>query len=241
MKNLTDEVYKRRLLNALVSGAAIYYSSNFEFYIKDLFKINPKLPLLYKSIHDINTILLYERKNISTKNSGGCVEVYISNGENQVNINAKGLFLPTLLEETIKGILELAISHGLPKDRKKAQYIIGKSDFKLADIWDMRIGLPLWLVIKDLCDELGYDPIKIGVNFIFMELSTLEPPKFNNVMSEIFGKTNKGKNILKNLLQYIEKEKQNDEFDDYVSNKNNDYQINDGVYYTVDELKNDIF
>lgn len=75
---------------------------------------------------------------------GGKVDVNLSSSDNIVSIKSQGILMPILLEETIKGILELAISHGLPKNSAKAQYIISKSDFKLAEMWDMRIGLPLW-------------------------------------------------------------------------------------------------
>ena len=40
MNNLTNEIYKRRLLNALVAGAAIYYTNNIGSYVKQLFDID---------------------------------------------------------------------------------------------------------------------------------------------------------------------------------------------------------
>ena len=39
MNNLTDEIYKRRLLNALVAGAAMYYTNNIGTYVRELFEI----------------------------------------------------------------------------------------------------------------------------------------------------------------------------------------------------------
>lgn len=239
MRQLTDEVYKRRLLNCLVSGASIYYSSNYDLYVQELFKINPELPSLYKKVYDINNILLYTNQEIQyDNNGGGNVEVHISSNENQTLIKAQGLFFITLVEETIKGLLELAISHGLPQERRKAEYVIGKSDFKLAEVWDMRIGLPLWSLIDETINELGYDTIEVGLNHIFMEISMLKVEDFNNVMCEILGRTNKGKQLLKNLCEYIIKNKEKDTFNDYISQRTqNNFQLSDSIYYTVDELR----
>lgn len=240
MKYLTDEIYKRRFLNALVSGASMYYASEYKNYVEKLFQINSDLPSLYKKIYDINNALLYCNEKVSyEKNSGGNVEVCISGNDNMVTINSNGIFFNILLEETIKGLLELAISHGLPKQKEKAEYVISKSDFKFAEIWDMRIGLPMWVKIKNIFDDLNYDPIKVGLNFIFMEISSLEPKKFNEVMKEVLANTNTGKKLLTNLVQYIEKQKGQDEFNDYIKQNSNDVTLTDSIYYTADELKNE--
>jgi hypothetical protein len=52
MNNLSDEIYKRRMLNALVTGAAMYYMKVIGEYIKEVFEINSDLPALYKKLID---------------------------------------------------------------------------------------------------------------------------------------------------------------------------------------------
>ena len=46
MNNLTNEIYKRRLLNALIIGAAAYYAENISFYTNELNHINPIFKVL---------------------------------------------------------------------------------------------------------------------------------------------------------------------------------------------------
>ena len=239
MKYLTGEIYKRRMLNALVTGASMYYSKNISSYISELFEIDDELPSLYKKIIRYNEILMFfEKDTIAEKDEsvtdGGKVDVVMNMPENMVSIKAEGIIFPVLLNETIKGILELAIAHGLPESRKKAEYVIKKSDFKLAELWDMRLGISLWSIIASQIEDMDV----IEPNFFLMTLSELSVDKFNDCLCEIFGKTNRGKKILDNIIHKIRYEKDKDDFDDFIKQKNNDYQIDDG-YYTSEELLTD--
>lgn len=244
MKNLTDEIYKRRLLNALILGAAMYYAENVRAYVDELEEIDDILPHLYKKILCINSLLLFNLKHSlnSKHKDGGKVDVYISDETTPVRVESQGVLFPILLEETIRGILELAISHGLPKDKDKAEYVISKADFKLAEIWDQRLGIPLWKQMLKTMDEVEIDPINVGLNFFFMELSQLKPKHFNSAMQEIFANTKNGQKIIKKIANKINYLKELDDFDDYISQKQNTdnecYPINDGDF-TSDELVND--
>lgn len=242
MNNLTNEIYKRRLLNALIIGAATYYAENISFYTNELNHIDPILPSLYEKILAINSLLLFHTKQYKDGNrtDGGKVDVYLSNPETPVKIKAEGIMFPILLEETIKGLLELSISHGLPESREKAEYVTSKSDFKLAEIWDQRLGLPLWNRIVNIMENIGEDPLEVGLNFLFMEISKLKPQQFNAVMQEVFANTKAGHSIMKELSNKIHYEKERDEFDDYMLQQANDnqYPLNDGDF-SSDELIND--
>lgn len=242
MNNLTNEIYKRRLLNALIIGAATYYAENISFYTNELNHIDPILPSLYEKILAINSLLLFHTKQYKDGNrtDGGKVDVYLLNPEAPVKIKAEGIMFPILLEETIKGLLELSISHGLPESREKAEYVTSKSDFKLAEIWDQRLGLPLWNRIVNIMENIGEDPLEVGLNFLFMEISKLKPQQFNAVMQEVFANTKAGHSIMKELSNKIHYEKERDEFDDYMLQQANDnqYPLNDGDF-SSDELIND--
>lgn len=243
MNYLTNEVYKRRMLNALVAGAAMSMSENISSYIRGLFEIDSELPSLYKKIFKLNNVLLYLEKDSFNKEKttdGGKVDVNISSPTNIVEIKSQGVLMPILLEETIKGILELAISHGLPKDAAKAQYVISKSDFKLAEMWDMRLGLPLWLLIENILKEQGIDISNVGANYLLMEISTLNTDNFNNILKEVFKKTKKGKNILSNIASSIINRKEENEFSNYMNDKNSNTEvIGDEEYYNPEDLITD--
>jgi len=237
MNLLSKEIYKRRMLNALVTGAAMYYSDNISYYIRDLFEIDDELPSLYKKIVRYNEILIYLEKDTLNKEDndnitdGGKVDVEIGSLHAMPVIKSEGLIFPVLLNETIKGVLELAISHGLPEKREKAEYVIKKSDFRLAELWDMRLGYVLWEIIAEQIEDMDV----IEPNFFLMTLSELPCDKFNDCLGEIFGKTKRGKRILDNIIRKIMYEKERDDFDDFIERGKDGHQIEDG-YYTSEEL-----
>lgn len=243
MNNLTDEIYKRRMLNALVVGASMYYMKNLTEYVKDIFDIDSELPALYKKILNYNNVLIFLNKDSfdeSKNTDGGRVDVSISSDFQQPIIKVEALYFPILVEETIKGFLELAISHGLPKNADKARYVIGKSDFKLAEMWDMRLGYCLWKLIEEQVEEIGYNISDIGLNFFMMTLSEMPCENFNNSLKEIFARTKRGKNILTEIINDITRQKEQDEFEDYITARNGELsQVNDEEFFTAEELLND--
>ena len=243
MNHLTDEVYKRRMLNALVSGAGMYYMNFIGNYIKEIFEINSDLPSLYKKMIDYNNLLLYYEKdtlNTEKDTDGGKVDVIVSSKLECPTIKAEALLFPILVEETIRGILELAISRGLPKKLDKAKYVISKSDFKLAEVWDMRLGFALWNVIEKSVESCGFDMMEIGINFFLMEIAEMDCDEFNNSLKEIFAGTKNGKRILTDIVERICYNKDKDDFDDYIKTKNDStIQINDDDYFTPEELITD--
>ena len=108
MNHLSDEIYKRRMLNALITGAAMYYMNNITYYVKELFEIDSDLPSLYKKAIDCNNVLLfYEKDTLDVKKNldGGKVDVIISSPDTYPEIKAEAILFPILVEESIKGIL----------------------------------------------------------------------------------------------------------------------------------------
>ena len=243
MNNLSDEIYKRRMLNALVTGAAMYYMKVIGEYIKEVFEINSDLPALYKKLIDYNTLLLYlEKDTLDTQKTtdGGRVDVTVSSEQDFPIIKAEALLFPILVEETIRGVLELAVAHGLPQNIEKAKYIISKADFKLAEVWDMRLGFALWKLIESEIEKCDLNIRELGINFFLMELSQMDCQTFNRTLQEIFAKTKKGKEIICDIAEKISYNKNKDDFDDYIKTKNDSMvQINDDEFFEPEELITD--
>lgn len=239
MKGLSDEIYKRRMVNVLISGAALSYAMNMEYYIQQIYKINPQLPNLYQEIIKYNNALLFNQRdsirNMERTNSGK-VDVNIPNNGERISINAEGVIFPVLLEYTVRGMLEMASLQGLPSDMKRAEYIMSKADYRLAENWDMRLGVPLWNIISDNIKEVGYTVDDIKSNFIIMEISKLNPDIFNEYLQNCFKKTKKGLKMTKELCDTITYNKELDTFNNFIKNQSSKYAINDNEEYSVDEL-----
>jgi hypothetical protein len=165
------------------------------------------------------------------KGADGTVEVMLNAAPKLIKVEAYGTIFPIMLQNTIKGLLEVAILKGLPDDKDKAYYVMKKSDFKMAEIWDSRLGTALWEQISPLLEDVDEN---VGLNFHFMEMSMLDTPKFNEFMQEIFAHTNRGKRYFDELVENILKKKDEDDFNDYIEQNNRLYPIEDGYFAEED-------
>ena len=238
MTKLSDMIYQRRMLNVLITGASIKMAYDFSTYANEIFKINPNLINLYNEIYKYNLILLYNQpdslQNIE-RTTTGSVKVDVGNENEQIKIHAEGVIFPVLLEYTIRGILEVASLKGLPEDIEQANFILSKSDYRLAENWDMRLGIPLWGLIQKVIDECCENNKNIKPNFYIMELSCMDNEEYINYLQNVFKNTKLGHKLTTQLINYIIQSQEYDEFDDFMKQNNQKYSINDSEY-TVDEL-----
>ena len=208
---IKKEVYKRRLLNVLCVGGGMEIAKHALSILKnDINNINPDLFDLYRKILLINEYLIFEKYDIKlsddNKKQLGTVEVKLGNTEYKTTISSQGTIFPALLTETIRGLFELFISHGLPCDKNLALNVLHKSDYLKAEPWDMRFGPSLW----NLCVESFNDISSKEIPYLLKRISILDIDKFNFLMKEVFAKTKKGKEIMsilskkaKNDMEYI--------------------------------------
>ena len=219
MNTLSDEVYKRRLIDALITGAAMNYSKIKKEYIGDLYEMNPKLPKLYRDIIKIMNYLMFVKNDIGIsdedKKQIGVVNVLIGNRTRRTEINAEGVIFPVLLMESIKGMMEAFAAHGLPKNKKEASYVMSKAAFLAAEPWDMRMGPILW----DCFEEAMQEKDTKMVPNIFVEIVSLPIDEFNNLMKEIFAKTKKSKKVFELVKQEIEERIEYSDFQDRMQTR----------------------
>lgn len=230
MSGMEGEIYKRRFINAMVCGAAYFYGNDIQSYVAELFKIDPDLPAMYKRITALNEYLLYHDGD-GEPSCEGKVDVNIGDESDKVRISAEGTFFPSLLTETYRGIFELAASHGLPDDIDRAKYVMSRSDYTSAELWDLRIGSVIWDTVISQID--GVEP-----QFIIMKLSECPVEEFNGYMREIIACTKRGKEILDAIAENVMDEIDRDDFDQYMDSQRDKYQLSDG-YMTSEELLSD--
>lgn len=242
MGTLSSEIYKRRMTNALVEGASEYYAYNVGNYVSELFKIHPELPSLYAKIIEASQYLTLAENDVTLdriSDNGGYVIVKVGQKNDMPSIEARGSIFPILLQQTIKGILEISVLGGLPKNKEKARFVMSKSDFTMAEKWDSRLGYPLWEKLNKAIEKSGNNTEEIGYNFVLMELSNASTPVFNETLQEVFANTSKGVSIMSKMCEYISEQKEEDEFNDYIEQNNAKYPIEDG-YFTAEELVRDL-
>jgi hypothetical protein len=211
-RKLTKEIHKRRLLNGLISGAALRFATNIKKYLNAIYELEPKLPELYRNIIALNEYLLFNvgkiEINDKKKNQLGVSYITIGNEITKTNVQAEAVIFPILIYELIKAFLEISIAHGLPSSREEAHYVMGKCDYMQAEPWYMRIGPAMYDIFQQMLGETDDQMLP----FIFMEISKLPNDLFEIAMQEIFCKTKKGKKILQRIKEKHENQQDYEDF-----------------------------
>lgn len=238
IKNANDNVYKRRFLNAMTQGAAKKSSHMFHMVNKELGDLDPRLSSKYGKLmaaadycyfvepdmHDVN----------GDKRVGGLVTVTLPTEDNpKCHIHAKAMVFPVLVHELVKGVMEILSAHGLPEDKNMADYVISKADFLSAEPWDMRLGTGLW---DRFTSQFNGDDFNLKHN-VYSELAALPVGEFNTSMREIMAGTNKGKQIISDILEGCKSRIQHDEYIDAIGDDDSDgFSLNDLNDIDVDNL-----
>lgn len=214
-RRLVKEVYKRRVLNALVQGIATRISEDIRPCLNGIYEINPRLPELYHKLNVLNTAIAFITPDSENISNAGMVEVNLSN--ETPKIKAYGLVFPILVFEITRGLLEILTAQALPKDNEQAKYVLNMSDFLMAENWDLRLGVPMWDIIGNLIGEsdFKYD--------IVSDLFKLDCDEFNETLSEIFGETQSGKATIEKLQSLYEEESEFDSFNERILTKRENF------------------
>ena len=236
-ESIKDEVYKRRLIDAISMGAGMKISSNIKDYMKEIYEINPSLINLYRKILALNDYLLFTKEDIGMteedKHQLGTVEVVLGQVEESPKILAQGVIFPILLSEAVRGLMELFASHGLPQEFEKAQSVLSKSDYLKAEPWDMRIGPALWEIVSD---SFGNGVKTDLIPYLYKRISQLPVKKFNFFMREVLAKTRKGKRMMAKIVEKAQYEKEYSGFEDKMSKFSTDKNVIMDEYIHPDEL-----
>jgi hypothetical protein len=227
--NANKEVYKRRMLNVLIQGAAKKTNHMFHLIDDKLQELNPLLPNLYSKLMTGADYMYMVNDDKKNKVIGGLVTVEFPKSENEVpTIIAEAVCLPVLIHEMVKGVMEVLSYHGLPKNPKTAQFAMEKADFMDAESWDMRLGPPIWERFLNCIPAEDYS-LK---HHIYTELVQLPADEFHEYFREVLMGSRKGKALINEFINKIKDEMRDDDFDNVVD------RISDDDYLGPEDLDN---
>lgn len=231
--NEDNEVKKRKLINCFIcGGASRLVDMSRSIYISELFDIDEELPHLYSKIFKINDLLLFSAKaEIRDEHhmQNGYCEVKLRRNDMMNSIESVATNFPTLLYETIKGVLELLASQGLPKDIEQAKRVVEKADILKLDPSNMRIGPVLWSMVFD-------DVETKTIPNVFHSLSMVKSGIFEETMNNIAFGTRRGKSAVEMIRKNGEHDSEYNNFYNRLMQKQSDVSlINDG-YFLSEEL-----
>ena len=233
---LHDAVYKRRLINALITGGALRLSWIDKKLIGELYDLSNELPSLYRDIIIINDYLLFTKNNTGIseedKKQSGISYLTIGDENTKNKITVEAEIFPVMLFESVKGFLEMFAAYGLPSSKKECKYVMSKADFINAEPWDMRLGPELW---DYLMDSFG-NPTTEELPMILTILFSQSTEKFNMILQEIFGKTRRGQMFSQKIMMKAQENNESDDFEELMLKKQTDTSIISDGYFSPHEL-----
>ena len=211
--NANSEVKKRRVLNAMTQGAAKKVNHMFHMVNDELVNLNPRLPNIYNKMMSAADYMFFIIPNMEKMVSGGKSECDFS-GE-APKVKAQAMVFPVLVHELCKGVMEVLSSHGLPKKKKIAVYVINKADFIEAEPWDMRLGPAIW---GKFCKAMPDEDFNLK-HHVYADMASLPPKDFNPLMKEIISGTKKSKKVIQKMVNEIKEQIKEDEFNEAMGDQ----------------------
>lgn len=219
-ESIKKEVEKRRLVNAIIQGAAMKTNHMYFMVNEELGKIDPTLPTKYSKLMSAAdyTYFLVDRMDQGIK--GGVSKVILPKDENtKPKIIAEAITFPVLIHELVKGVMEFLGSHGLPEDNKICKEVIEQADYTAAESWDMRLGPAIWGKLTNLIPSEDFH-LK---HELFYDIVTLPVDEFNSLMREVVLNTKKAQTEILDILNNIKKIKSEEAFDNAINEKRGKY------------------
>lgn len=227
------EKAKRRFINSLIQGAAKQSSYMFELLNRELNAINPRLLNMYGVFMSFADSLYWLMPDSMVQGMAGGEESTYGMSEldgktDPPTVKARGVNLPILIHELAKGVMEIAGTYGLPKDKRRQEAVIKSQDTIVGEIWDMRLGPVIWQKFREAYpDELFDDDKRNLQQYFIVKFAELTPEDFFAMAREILSGSPKGKKMVKDMVDEIIEELKGYEYEDTMKQYEDDDEDDD--------------
>jgi hypothetical protein len=132
---------------------------------------------------------------------------------------ARGINFPVLVHELIKGVLELFAIQGRPEDEETYDEVESSEDTLEKEMWDLRLGPAIWDRLRNqFPEDILIDENKKELqNYLLVEIFKLPAKKFLVFMREVLQGTERGKRLMNELIDGINKMFNDQSYEDAVS------------------------
>jgi hypothetical protein len=229
MDNFDRERAKRRMINALIGGAAKKGQYMYHMVSQKLNEIDPGLIDLYGVTTAIVDHLywLYPEETLEAMSGQGGSEIGTSEINNQTDpptVKARGVNFPTLVHELVKGVYEVFGTHGLPDDPRQAEMIMGAEDTVPAEAWDLKLGPVFWELLQKSypIEILTEEDMKHIQHYLFMRLSAMPAEEFFQLFREVLEEKPSGKEKIQRMVNEIVRELEENDDDEEDEEEDDD-------------------
>jgi hypothetical protein len=235
LQNFDLERAKRRMINAIIQGASKKGHYMFHLAPERLQQITgePNILNLYGILMSILDVTYWQASDELLQGSPNSVAGKESverpdenDPEGKPKVIARGINFPVLVHELIKGVLELFAIQGRPEDETNFEDIESSEDTFEKEIWDLRLGPAIWDRIRSqFPEEIVTDENKVELqNYLLTEIFKLPAKNFLVFMKEVLGQTDRGKQLLNELMDGINKMFNDQDYEESVSKFRDDLE-----------------
>lgn len=208
-EELTNEVFKRDIINAIIGGVArkTHYIYEKPEVKAQLDAIDPKLYQLYSTtVPLIDTVYFLDEGMMDMAAEGNGITAAVDvddeedpeTGETKTVINATAFMFPILCHEIAKGIEEALARHGYSNDEDMARMTLGQADTLKSETEGLRIGPAILEKIRNILPTKLFDKSDIGlIRFFFVELYKIPADEFINLMKYVISDTDSDQDYAK--------------------------------------------
>jgi hypothetical protein len=228
MENFNAETAKRRMLNALIQGGSKKGHYMYQLVVPELNRLDPDLVKLYGILMSFADYLPWVLPNemvlnLASAGEGVSGREEIDDTTDPPTVKVQGVWFPVLINELLKGINEIVMTHGLPDDPRSAEMVMGVTDTLPNEVWDMRVGPIIYeKLVNSYPEQLFDEDKKIIQLYLKSRIASLSAEEFFMTMKEILAETPKGKQIVDKMVKEIIQELENEEYEDSVDSTDDD-------------------
>jgi hypothetical protein len=233
LQNLDLERAKRRMINSIIQGASKKGHYMFHLVPDRLEQItgNPNILNLYGTLMSINDLTYWQVSDDIIKGLGNSAagKESVERPEDEdgtAKVIARGINFPVLVHELIKGTLELFAIQGRPEDENSFDDVEDSEDTLEKEMWDLRLGPAIWDRIRNqFPEDILTDENKVELqNYLLVEIFKLPAKKFLVFMKEVLSGSDKGKRMMNELMDGINKMFNDQDYEESVAMFRNDLE-----------------
>lgn len=212
LESYRDLINKRLTLNTMTQGAAVHNMYTIHHMAAErLREISPELLDLYsKFAVGANTqywlIDFAALANLANFAGGG---VKLSRDGDEIKINAQAMIFPVLVQELVKGVMELLTLHGMSDlDEQQYETVMRHADKLEYEPWQIQVGTELWKAFLKII------PRGFPIHEIIPILSRQSPKFIHDLLSDTLDdiRSNRdpenARRVLSNMVNELREEDQ---------------------------------
>jgi hypothetical protein len=224
LQGLDLEKAKRRMINAIIQGASKKGHYMFHLVPERLQQITGQENILnlYGTLMSINDLTYWQISDDLIKGLGNSAAGKESaEGPEEDGgpgkVIARGINFPVLVHELIKGTLELFALQGRPEEG--FEDVESSEDTLEKEMWDLRLGPAIWdRVRSQFPEDVLTDENKVELqNYLLVEIFKLPAKKFLVFMKEVLSGSPRGKRMMNELMDGINKMFNDQEYEESVA------------------------